>query len=209
MWAADDDVWSENFISSLLEPFEENERIGLSFCEIANIDRSGNIVRRYPSFKRFESRNHIDTIVNFLRDPEILGKANLIYSLYRTALIRQVYERHGLSTVWGSDMIFVFACLCIADLRISEKLMFYKRVDPEQIIEFRNPDEHVFPYGLADEYTAGYVEAAHGTIYENVARVIMGLRKELLNKSIRGQDADKTGKVRKLLEIAGILRKKI
>ena len=72
------------------------------------------IVRSYPSFRRFQSTmlKPLD-LMRFLWEPEIMGKANLIYSIFRRPTLSDAIEffrEHPLT--WGSDMNLVYGYLC-------------------------------------------------------------------------------------------------
>lgn len=202
MWAAHDDVWHKDFILRLMEGLRERNEFGMAFCNIQNIDEDGQLIRSYPSFKRFQCDNHFDSIVNFLRDPEIFGKANLIYSIYRTELIKRLYQEQPKDKVWGSDMVLVFRCLCKTRALIEENVLFYKRIRRAELTHIKNPDHEVFPYIDAEKYVSALVQAARGSPYENVTRTIMELRRDLLGKTIAMDSFERQLKKRKLVRIA-------
>ncbi len=193
MWAAHDDVWHEDFIKKLVEGLEENKDCDMAAVNVINIDIAGKAISQNPSIAKFADKNHLSAVVNFLREPEIYGKANLVYGLYRTTFIKRMYDRYEMNNkYWGTDCIFLFACLCRTNLFVCEEALFYKR-DTKTVVNFSrpanaNPDDYTFPpLKYIEDYVNGFVLAAKGTIYEELARVIMNLRKDLYLKSRPGK----------------------
>ena len=111
MWAAADDTWSNNYISSCLEVLEEHAEVGLSGGAIQNTDANGNVIRIYESFFGFSDKDTRVRIVSYLRATEVDGKANIIYSVFRTDLIKTVCAIRNIFTGWGADMAFVLAAI--------------------------------------------------------------------------------------------------
>ncbi|MDD4412691.1 MAG: glycosyltransferase family 2 protein [Patescibacteria group bacterium] len=192
MWAAADDLWHENFIEKLITGLEENGDCGMAFCNPVIINSGGKIVDMFLPFKRFTSDNQIDTVTTFLRDPEISGKANLVYSVYRTEFIKQLYKIYPMNEHWGTDMIFVFCCLCRTKLFICDDVLFFKRERHYKnnkeakinIADMTHGDNYIFPLKYANEYINDIILTAKDTPYERLAETIMMLRKDLLKRNI-------------------------
>ena len=124
MWAAHDDLWDEHWIASLLENFEEG--VAISFGHVVNIDENGMKVRNYPPFKF--SGNRVSRLVRFYMAEDGKGKANLIYGIYKTEMVRKMaIEEYGKYSFAG-DMLFVFDCLQYGDIRTDKSVYLYKRV---------------------------------------------------------------------------------
>ncbi len=68
--------------------------------------------------------------MNYVQDPEKLGKANLIYGLYRTpalqAVISEVWET-CFSEPFGGDYVFNFAFLCRYPIVATDEIHMQKR----------------------------------------------------------------------------------
>ncbi len=77
LWASDDDLWPVDFLEKGAAALDVNRGASAWFCQVVNINADGEVVRSYPSFKRFQSSTlkSID-LVRFLWEPEIMGKAN-------------------------------------------------------------------------------------------------------------------------------------
>lgn len=192
MWAAADDLWHENFVEKLITGLEENSDCSMAFCNPVIINVNGTVIERYPSFRKFGLDNQFDSVINFLRDPEVYGKANIVYSIYRTNFIKSIYSKHAMKEAWGSDMVFAFSCMCRSKIFINEDVLFYKRdrnyIDgdkmPPKIISIVCPDNYIFPLKQADQYINGLIFSAQNTVYEKITKTIMFLRKDLLKKNM-------------------------
>jgi hypothetical protein len=129
MWAAADDLWESTYVSALLAKLEEDPRAALSFSAFDNIDERGEHVRDYPRLFELPSDRRIRRLLNYLEQPEHLGKANLIYGLTRRrALLSAISTKGWRRAVWGSDMLVVFHVLALGDLLLSDELLFHKRL---------------------------------------------------------------------------------
>lgn len=183
MWASSDDTWHPDFLTSAVNLLDDNKDIGMAFCNIVNIDSFDRVIRNYPSFKSFTDSNNIRRVYKYLRSPEILGKANLIYSVYRLDFCRKAWTFSPLSDEWGSDMCFVLAAICRSDLCIEDKILFQKRIarqsdQPEFIskIEIKNPNRYIFPLNKSIVYIKNNVRAVKGSNYSFITLTIMIFR---------------------------------
>lgn len=194
MWAAADDVWHPEFLTSCIGVLEKNHSIGVAFCNTVNIDVYGNVIRSYPDFSVFANSSRFVNICRFLISPEIHGKANIIYSCYRLSLLKDVWEASPLTDRWGSDMCFVLAALARYNLTIDNRILFQKRIittdgAKEKVI---NPYKHIFTLEDSVQYITGNLKAVEGTGFYLLTLVIMMIR--LPNAIINWLD----GKFRKI-----------
>ena len=185
MWAADDDEWDEHFIHSCVKNLQDNERIGVAFCNIVNTDSFGRIIRSYPlnEFQSFSGINSFRTIYAYLLSPEILGKANIIYGLYRKELITDLGKMSILSDDWGVDMCFVLAALARSGIAIDQRVLFYKRItritDTQDHIDhiiIKNPKNHIFPFNRCISYLKSNLKATKGTRYYWLTLLVLIIR---------------------------------
>ena len=88
LWASDDDLWPADFLEKGVAALDANPCASAWFCQVVNINIHSEFLRSYPSFKRFQSGalKCID-LVRFLWEPEVMGKANLIYSMFRPSFL--------------------------------------------------------------------------------------------------------------------------
>lgn len=117
MWLADDDRLSETFVEDMVRLLEADPEAGSAFGGVVLEDASGRTVAELADFSAFAERDRRERLLRYLGEPELLGKASLIYGLHRTDYCREAWSRHlqdyeanGLSA-WGLDLVFVFALL--------------------------------------------------------------------------------------------------
>jgi len=128
MWATDDDERDQDFIKSCVNLLLLHRQVGMAFCNIVNIDSFGRIIREYPSFTIFSGGSSRKTISRYLKSPEFFGKANLIYSLYRTDICKKAWKTYPLVDQWGSDMCFVLGALARGGICIDSRVLFRKQI---------------------------------------------------------------------------------
>lgn len=105
MWAAHDDVWSDDWVERLHAGFRADT---VMVCgEIAGVDETGKVIGELGSFG-LEGRARC--LRYFLLDPWS-GKANLIYGLYRTDAVTRHHFDPRSESYFGFDMHFVYRML--------------------------------------------------------------------------------------------------
>ena len=195
MWASSDDVWEMDFIKTCINLLENNKDCSMAFCKIVNIDSFGRIIRHYPDFFRFTKNGKFKNTCNFLLDPEIMGKANLICSIYRLELCKLAWRISPLSSHWGSDMNFVLAAISRGKLIVDKKVLFKKRIvrstDHSSKIDnivISNPNLHNFPLKSGNLYLFNNLKAVRGTeffflsYFIIIARLIITIITTFINR---------------------------
>lgn len=129
MWAADDDLWEQRYISTLVNSLEEHPDAVLAFCTFDNVDGRGREIKRYPEIWNLRSASRSARMWKYIMQDEYAGKANLIYGLMR----RDALEKVGGFKVWGRgiggiELFVVFQMLSYGELVLAEELLFHKRV---------------------------------------------------------------------------------
>jgi glycosyltransferase involved in cell wall biosynthesis len=178
LWAADDDLWPADFLEKGVAALEANPHASAWFCQVVNINTRGEVVRVYPSFKRFQStRLKPVDLARFLWEPEIMGKANLIYSIFRREALSEVIEifRERPST-WGSDMNLVYGYLCRFNLIVDDQLVLRKRVSTEIVDSVSSPRSQIYPREERAMYFENYRRAAAGSGYWLFTAAVLAAR---------------------------------
>jgi hypothetical protein len=160
-------VWPVDFLEKGVAALEANPRASAWFCQIVNINIHGEVVRSYPSFKRFQSgASKLMELTRFLWEPESMGKANLIYSIFRRQALSGVIDifRERPST-WGSDMNLVYGYLCRSNLVIDDRVILQKRVPVKSIDPVLNPRAQIYPREERVIYFRNYRRVAKGSGY--------------------------------------------
>jgi glycosyltransferase involved in cell wall biosynthesis len=124
MWAAHDDLWDSDWIRILLRNFSDEGAI--SFGHVVNIDKKGRVVRRVPPL-RFPGNQRLRMIRYFMAE-ELNGKANIIYGLYRTALLKKTTMKEYKHCKFGQDMLFVYDYMQNGAVRTDTSVLLYKRL---------------------------------------------------------------------------------
>jgi glycosyltransferase involved in cell wall biosynthesis len=180
MWMSDDDLWEPVFIERGVSALQANEGAGGWFCTIDNINLKGQVCRRYQSFTRFDWRrsSRLRRVLEFLQEPEIQGKANLIHSIFRRPALADALKACPLQDeIWGGDMCTVFALICRHDLLTSADVLLHKTVATEaDKIIVGNETWIESPGRGAKGYVKTMTRAARGTIYWLPTFFIMHLR---------------------------------
>lgn len=178
LWASDDDLWPADFLEKGIAALDQNPHASAWFCQVANININGEGARSYPSFKRFQSgSSKLVGLARFLWEPEIMGKANLIYSIFRRpALLEVINIFRQRPSSWGSDMNLVYGCLCRFDLIVDDRLLLQKRVPAEIVESVANPRSQIYPREERATYFANYRLAAAGSGYWLFTTAVLMLR---------------------------------
>lgn len=178
MWASDDDLWPVDFLEKGVAALEANPHVSAWFCQIVNINIHGEVVRSYPSFKRFQSgMSKLMELTRFLWEPEIMGKANLIYSIFRRQTLSEVIDvfRERPST-WGSDMNLVYGYLCRFNLVVDDQVILQKRVPTETVEPVVGGRLLLYPREVRAVYFQSYRLAAAGSGYRLLTAAILAIR---------------------------------
>lgn len=178
LWASDDDLWPPDFLERGVRALDAKPGASAWFCQVVNINSRGEVVREYPSFKRFQSTllKPID-LMRFLWEAEIMGKANLIYSIFRRQALSEVIEMfRERPSSWGSDMNLVYGYLCRFKLIVDDQLVLQKRVTTEAVASVDNPRSEIYPRDERAVYFNNYSRAAAGTGYGLFTSCVLAAR---------------------------------
>lgn len=185
MWFAADDEMAPGFLSYCINALERNDDYGMAFSTIVNIDGNGRAIREYPKLSSLSGKPSVGMVTRFVLAHEIMGKANLIYSVYRTPLVRKILGRVGMPSEWGGDMCFVLAAILEAGITISPEVLFRKRYVQEfETAERVRPVEvpkdilsRCCPTACFDEYRLAMLRATKDSGYAWLVRLLMGWRR--------------------------------
>lgn len=190
MWAAQDDLWEKDFIQTCLDLLTKDEDIGGASCNIAEIDSFGRTAREVKDFSKASGNANMLTVARYVLQPEILGKCNIMYCLFRTSVIKKTWEIYPQREEWGSDYHFSLAAISHFGVKIDERMMFKKRLggisnpnstlkdsaDTARSTEVKNPKNHMFPFGRFTQYFRGHMEALRGTPYRPLGAFLLFVR---------------------------------
>jgi hypothetical protein len=85
MWAADDDLWSSNFIEQLLDKLTKEKDAVVSFCTFATIDEKGDVIKDKINFD-YNNENVVNRLNYFISNSnDAFG-----YGMFRANKIKNV-----------------------------------------------------------------------------------------------------------------------
>jgi glycosyltransferase involved in cell wall biosynthesis len=178
MWASDDDLWPTNFLEKGVAALDANPHASAWFCQVVNINIHGEVVRSYPSFTRFQSSSlKFADLARFLWEPEIMGKANLIYAIFRKPVLSGVIDlfRERPST-WGSDMNLVYGYLCRSNLLVDDQIVLQKRIPADTPEPTYDGRLLIYPREERAIYFQTYRRAAAGSGYWLLTAIVLAAR---------------------------------
>lgn len=177
MWAGHDDVWEKDFIHTCVGNFEKYPDRGVSFTNHNVINQDNSVAIQYPHFPNLSGRKCLKTVAKFVLNPEILGKPNIMYSLFKLDCAKKAFFYYPQQKKWGSDILFSLAAISHCGIIIDKKILFHKRLggysDPEKKVTktrkivLKNPKNHMFPIGGGRfyQYLTGHKQALADTPY--------------------------------------------
>ena len=130
MVACDDDVYEPDCLSKLFEIIDNNQDIGLVFCEVDLIDENG--IRRPSGSSKYclffnENNTRYKNVLLYMykRWP-----VPLIFGLFRTSLYKQTLPFTHIDSENGErnvDNLFILKILSLARIACSEETLFFYR----------------------------------------------------------------------------------
>ncbi|MEW6694014.1 MAG: glycosyltransferase [Pseudomonadota bacterium] len=129
MWAAADDVWDKNWLAVLYPVARENNC--LAFGTVRAIDEAGQMVH-HPANNRLFSYTGIRLLrrIKYALEPNILGKANPIYSVFPKELIDEDAVNVLSSGVFAADTFLLYNALKQCQIKGTKAVCLHKRIHP-------------------------------------------------------------------------------
>jgi glycosyltransferase involved in cell wall biosynthesis len=110
MWAAHDDNWEPSYVATLVRLLDESPDAVLAFTGFDNVTEDGVTTRRFDAVQGLgRGSDSVERALEVMTFPERDGKANLLYGLVRTSVLRSLGGlRSHTPKGWGSDYHLVF-----------------------------------------------------------------------------------------------------
>jgi hypothetical protein len=150
---------------------------------ICNINRNDIVIRKYSGFSRLTSGEDLYAHARtFLGEPEGMGKANLVYGLYRSAAMKRAiadfWDSAGFGE-WGGDFVFVYGFVCRHRIVASDEVLMAKRIDTdENAYSLRRHVRHYFaPPAEYESYVRRHVAVAPDENFARQARSVLRRRR--------------------------------
>jgi glycosyltransferase involved in cell wall biosynthesis len=195
MWAPDDDLWEPEFVEKLLANFNKFPLAVSSFCNIKEINED-NIVTDEFRYSNFLSHTSIFKRLNYFGSLKegSFGKANLIYAIHRTEVIKDIFLKFDYN-YYCADNIIILKLLCRGPVLIATDFLYSvgsyneKHYDPAfntvtVTAKEKTYSELVFSYTLKRrKYFSKYSSIVKNNVHGTQNRLILTLvnyKKELL-----------------------------
>lgn len=134
MWAAHDDEWDQRWIGTLVPRIDELA-IG-AFGRLQQINENGHVLTRHRANGAVMSFANVKMpsirLLRFLIQHESAGKANLIYSIFRTQAIKLAMQKAQESKI-DFDCAHVYTVLQQGRIVVEPSVVFKKRVESQPI----------------------------------------------------------------------------
>lgn len=164
MWAADDDLRHPDALASLFELLESNRDAALAGFSVEVINRPGETIDHHPGFSRFgQPISRLAALEAFLEEPEILGKANLAYGLFRREKLLAALTGTGgtFPDCWGPDFVVLAALIARFPIVATDRVLIRKRTNKDHRVPLarRFPQDYGWPREAFASFRAAMVEA--------------------------------------------------
>ncbi len=166
MWAASDDKWSLNWIETLLSEMSAELNL-VSFGEILTIDENSQKMEHLANHRIFDfSGNRLYRRIKYFFQPESLGKANVIYGLFRLDALKKFHF-----STFVFDYHMNYAILNVMKIKSNKDVILYKRVHSNNSGEIHDNEKSlvrksirflILPWNQRHMFLTGYwVDSTH------------------------------------------------
>jgi glycosyltransferase involved in cell wall biosynthesis len=126
MWAACDDYWHEEFVSSMLKEHSVSNNVAVAMCTTRCVDEDGRLVY----VQGFSGRLNPNTM-SILRSLVSVGRVRykfnyVIYGLHKTELLRKVFP--SIPKTLSSDRLLALVVPLVGSIRYVDSEMYIRRV---------------------------------------------------------------------------------
>lgn len=186
MWASHDDLWEKDFIKVCVANIEQ-KNVDVAMTTIANVDSYGRTLSELTDLIKLSGSPSIKQVSKYVLQPEILGKCNLMYSIFKINVIREIWKIYPQRMEWGSDYIFSLALISHNSIYVDPRMLFKKRLgghsSPDSTktdapgtvnrVTIKDPRNHMFPFMRFRRYFSGHMEALEGTPYRPLVALLL------------------------------------
>jgi len=187
MWAAQDDIREKNYLKVCVNKLDNNKNLGFATTVMAAIDSFGRTLIEEKDLLLLSGKPGFLNVARYTLQPEILGKCNLMYGLFRTSAAKATWAAYPQRHVWGQDYMFSLALISRFEIYVDSKTLFKKRLggisSPDALtgdakdkftkLEYKQPKNLMFPFGRFRSYFWGHMEALNGTKYRYLVAILL------------------------------------
>jgi glycosyltransferase involved in cell wall biosynthesis len=190
VWCAQDDIREKEYLEVCIGYLDTNKNTGMATTVMAAIDSfDRTLIEEWDALK-LSGKTSILNVSRYILQPEILGKCNLMYGVFREEVARATWDAYPQRNVWGQDYMFSLALISRFEIFVHDKVLFKKRLggysspnalqddESENVrrIVYKNPKNHMFPFGRFEGYFNGHMEALRGTPYSILGALLLFIR---------------------------------
>lgn len=181
MWAADDDIRHPDTLAALVKLLDSSPEAALAGFSVEVINRPGETIDHHTGFSRFSRQgSRLSALDAFLAEPEILGKANLTYGLFRRAALVQAFEAIGgtFPTCWGPDFVLLAAVIARFPVVATDQILIRKRTNKDHRVPLarRFPMDYGWPKTEFAAHRAAMLAAMPDEAMRDIAMRILDQR---------------------------------
>lgn len=126
-WFAHDDIWQPEFLRAAVERLAREPQAAYAWANVYSLDRYGQCQGVAADYSRYGGHGMV-AAARYVYEHEVCGKAMLIYSVFRPALVQQAID--AIPADYGFpnwDNIFNLACISRGSLTVDRRHLFGKR----------------------------------------------------------------------------------
>lgn len=184
MWAAQDDIRENDYLKICIDKMESDIHLGYATTCVATIDSGDSVVTEQKEITKLSGNPSILQVTKYILQPEILGKCNLMYGVFRIDAFKATWDAYPQRNVWGQDYMFSLALISRYKVYIDSRIQFKKRfggfsdstTNHEQKNIIIDPKNKIFPFLWFRRYLRGHMEALKGTPYRVVGFLALASR---------------------------------
>lgn len=185
MWIADDDRWHPAYITECLSMLAGNPKAGLAFPNMEIINLKGRVIGNHGDYARFtHTTSRTASLISYLWEPEVMGKANFLYGVFRRPALRQAmryWRPRQMERTFG-DIVFLFALQTRFPIVCGGRLLNKKGVlSSESAWLAKTPLYQTFNFTAWPSYTWRLLQVSPSLADKALVLAIMSLR--LLHKT--------------------------
>jgi len=138
VWAAVDDIWSQNFLEKNIDVLEKNENVVGSIGELSAFNRIKDPLTHKIKIKVLENTKKFQYVHPAYGDVEKKIKfylnysmGGMVYCVYRTDKLQKAdtFERYKNNQMWMADLAYILNIIKEGDIEVLDDAFIHKHVD--------------------------------------------------------------------------------
>lgn len=185
-WVDADDLRSPDFLKVCVEAIDRRG-VDAAATVVADIDSYSRNIRELNELAELSGGPSVRQVTKYVLQPEVLGKCNLMYCVFKTKVAKKLWEIYPQKKEWGSDYHYSLALISRYRVYVDKGDYLKKRVGgissldaikddrPDKVnrLIIKDPKNHMFPYGRFGQYFRGHMKALEGTPYRPLVAILL------------------------------------